>query len=197
MTYPNTFYAAEVDAGESLAPLSKHLQADVCIIGGDLAELTTGLELARRGLGVVLLKAERVGWGASGRNGGCDPKNGSVSAAHVVFCTSAYDLSIYRPMTKAVPPVSTYVVATDPEVELLSVAIKTRASITDTRRAGDYYRRLPDGRILWGGRISTRTEVPRHMGDLLLKDTYSVYKQLGSLKPAYVWLGIMWGTRST
>ena len=70
MTYPNTFYSAEVDAGPLLDPLTKHLQADVCIIGGGLAGLTTGLELSRRGLGVVLLEAERVGWGASGRNAG-------------------------------------------------------------------------------------------------------------------------------
>ena len=40
------------------------------MIGGGLAGLTTALELARRGVSVVLLEGKRLAWGASGRNGG-------------------------------------------------------------------------------------------------------------------------------
>ncbi len=43
---------------------------DICIIGAGLAGLTSALQLARSGLQVVLLEAEQIGWGASGRNGG-------------------------------------------------------------------------------------------------------------------------------
>ncbi|HYG89614.1 MAG TPA: FAD-binding oxidoreductase [Azospirillum sp.] len=43
---------------------------DVCVVGGGYTGLMTALELAERGYDVVLLEAERVGWGASGRNGG-------------------------------------------------------------------------------------------------------------------------------
>ncbi len=45
-------------------------ETDVCVVGGGLAGLNTALGLAERGLGVVLLERHRVGWGASGRNGG-------------------------------------------------------------------------------------------------------------------------------
>lgn len=44
--------------------------ADVCVIGGGLAGVSTALALAQRGKSVVLLEARRMGWGASGRNGG-------------------------------------------------------------------------------------------------------------------------------
>ena len=43
---------------------------DVCVVGAGLAGLTTALEICRRGLSVVLVEAENVASGASGRNGG-------------------------------------------------------------------------------------------------------------------------------
>ncbi|MBC7984268.1 MAG: FAD-binding oxidoreductase, partial [Candidatus Obscuribacterales bacterium] len=47
-----------------------HEVADVCIIGGGIAGCSAALELAERGYRVVLLEAEHIGWGASGRSGG-------------------------------------------------------------------------------------------------------------------------------
>src|SRR5436190_3830047 len=51
-------------------PLTFELDADVCVIGGGLAGLTTARELARRGWSVVLLESRRIAWNASGRNDG-------------------------------------------------------------------------------------------------------------------------------
>lgn len=45
-------------------------QADVCIVGGGYTGINTAIELAERGLSVILLEASQLGWGASGRNGG-------------------------------------------------------------------------------------------------------------------------------
>ena len=44
--------------------------ADVCVVGGGFTGLNTALELAERGMSVILLEAHKIGWGASGRNGG-------------------------------------------------------------------------------------------------------------------------------
>jgi len=46
------------------------IEADVCVVGGGIAGCSTALHLAQRGYRVVLLEAERIGWGASGRSGG-------------------------------------------------------------------------------------------------------------------------------
>jgi gamma-glutamylputrescine oxidase len=46
------------------------LEADVCVVGAGLAGLSAAIELADRGYSVIVLEAETVGWGASGRNGG-------------------------------------------------------------------------------------------------------------------------------
>lgn len=338
MDYPNTLYAAEQARAPATGPLTKPLKADICVIGAGLAGLTTALEAQRRGLEVVVLEAQRAGWGASGRNAGIvsagfalgagellkmvgdddawalhglsaagaqyvrrqierlkipkafhgegfyrvtrrgradelrqevercgqklgyeliycerqeiqevlrteryhqgtfDPNafhiqplsyalglakaftalggvimeqtkarsiesqaghwrvmtpEGAVEAGNVVLCTSAYDLAVYRPVTRAVLPVATYVVATKPAGALLDTAIQTEAAVADTRRAGDYFRRLPDGRLLWGGRVSTRRTEPFRLGERMLDDCYGVFTQLGELQAAYSWSGLM------
>lgn len=57
-------------SGPTFAPLHDALDADVCVVGGGYTGLSAALELAERGLNVVLLEGARLGWAASGRNGG-------------------------------------------------------------------------------------------------------------------------------
>ncbi len=68
--YPDSWYAA---TATPLAPYPKLKGAqtfDVCVIGAGFTGLSTALHLAQRGYSVAVLEAHRVGWGASGRNGG-------------------------------------------------------------------------------------------------------------------------------
>jgi len=51
-------------------PLAGEQQADVCVIGAGFTGISTALHLAERGYDVHVVEANRVGWGASGRNGG-------------------------------------------------------------------------------------------------------------------------------
>lgn len=66
----DSYYRASVSDGPVRPALAESLQADVCVIGAGYSGLSTALELAERGLDVVVLEAQTVGWGASGRNGG-------------------------------------------------------------------------------------------------------------------------------
>jgi gamma-glutamylputrescine oxidase len=68
--YPDSFYAATAVGMHEHPILQESLQADVCVIGGGFTGLSAALNLAEQGLDVVLLEAERIGFGASGRNGG-------------------------------------------------------------------------------------------------------------------------------
>lgn len=70
MDVPDTWYARTAVDRTLRAALSGREEADVAIVGGGLAGLTTALELARAGLSVAVIEAEQVGFGASGRNGG-------------------------------------------------------------------------------------------------------------------------------
>jgi gamma-glutamylputrescine oxidase len=65
-----SLYAARADGTLAFPALAGATRADVAIIGGGYTGLSAALHLAEAGVDVVLLEAERVGWGASGRNGG-------------------------------------------------------------------------------------------------------------------------------
>ena len=334
----NSYYAATVTETAARAPLSSREAVDVCIVGAGFAGLSTALELARRGRSVCVLETNRVGWGASGRNGGfvtagfaqgldavkaavgldraremfqlsrdgvakvarnietlgldaaeqrpgfvavmrtdradevqaerdalerdfghateywptdkvrthlksetyfqglydgealhihplnyaiglaagCEAAgvrifettpavrlerdgaahrivtpDGVVTARHVVLTHSAYGRGLSRALDAAVLPVATYVVTTTPEPGLLGRAIATGAAIADTRRAGDYYRLLPDGRLLWGGRITTQRSEPAQLAAMLKRDIAAIYPQLSGIEIDHAWSGLM------
>jgi glycine/D-amino acid oxidase-like deaminating enzyme len=335
--YPPSWYAATARIAESRAELTGNISCEICVIGGGLAGLTLANELARRGRSVVLLEANRIGWGASGRNGGfvsagfaesivgiikrvglaeakalyrlsvegldhvrsiiaerdstiamgsgwivaqrypdadgqrrisellnrefdqktevLDPAQtrcllkseryfhsrfdpsafhihplryclvlaaaaedagarvfeatrvqrvmddkrpfqlvtaqGRITADQVVYCTSAHDRHLAGVAGRAILPVATYVAVTEALWERAGLAIATQAAVSDTRRSGDYYRRVADGRILWGGRITTRISEPRQLAAEMKQDMLGVFPQLGDPRMEFAWSGIM------
>ena len=336
--YPASWYAATRDVDESRPPLATQEEADVAVVGGGFAGLHTARLLAQQGKRVVLLERRRIGWGASGRNGGFvgpgyaqrsgalidqlgldharqlyaqsqrgvaivrdaiselgrpdilmgsaklsvsrtdqgagfadrtrrladqlgasfepwetsrvravlataryhqaihDPTSfhihplnfalalandierlgsavhetteaievtrdgsfwrvraahGALKAPHVVLAGNA-DLGAVQPrLARAVLPVATYVAVTEKLGARLGEAIRWTGAISDTRRAGDYYRVVDGDRLLWGGRITTDTTEPRRLREMMRGDMLSVYPQLGHIDIASAWPGIM------
>jgi len=68
--YPASYYAATAAPLDRFPILKGATKADVCVVGGGYTGLSAALHLAQKGYDVVLLEAHRVGFGASGRNGG-------------------------------------------------------------------------------------------------------------------------------
>ncbi len=65
-----SYYAATRNIDLELPAQTGDETADVVVIGGGFTGVSAALELAERGYAVALLEANRIGWGASGRNGG-------------------------------------------------------------------------------------------------------------------------------
>ncbi|MHC6228044.1 NAD(P)/FAD-dependent oxidoreductase [Pseudomonas sp. X10] len=65
-----SYYAASSAPQPDYPQLEGEHSCDVCIVGGGYSGLNTAIELTERGFTVTLLEAHKIGWGASGRNGG-------------------------------------------------------------------------------------------------------------------------------
>ena len=68
--HTDSYYAASANPAPIYPALEGTVEADVCVIGAGYTGLSSALHLAERGYKVVVLEAERIAWGASGRNGG-------------------------------------------------------------------------------------------------------------------------------
>ncbi|MBI2718292.1 MAG: FAD-binding oxidoreductase [Rhizobiales bacterium] len=113
---------------------------------------------------------------------------GEVSCRDVVYCVSSLDRAIHPPTGRAVVPVATYIAVTEP---LTQDAIRTRYALSDSRRAGNYFRLIDEGRLLWGGAITTRVWEPRRLAERMKRDMLSVFPQLGNPRIDYAWAGLM------
>ncbi|UZF92162.1 NAD(P)/FAD-dependent oxidoreductase [Bosea sp. NBC_00550] len=116
----------------------------------------------------------------------------TIEAEQVLFTTGGYTGGLFAPLKHAYLPIATYVLLTEAAPELIREAIRTGAGVGDDRRAGDYYRLVEGGkRILWGGRITTRTTEPRDVAALLRREMVTTYPQLSGLKVELAWSGLM------
>ncbi|MCW8875930.1 MAG: FAD-binding oxidoreductase [Kangiellaceae bacterium] len=69
--YPQSYYAATMNDDCCYPQLEGEIEAETCIIGGGYAGLMTAMGLVERGYtDIAIVEQNRIGWGASGRNGG-------------------------------------------------------------------------------------------------------------------------------
>ncbi|NIX78110.1 NAD(P)/FAD-dependent oxidoreductase [Microvirga terricola] len=119
-------------------------------------------------------------------------KDAEVEARDVLFTTGGYTSGILPALKASYLPIATYVLLTESAPDLVRSAIRTSAAVLDDRRAGDYYRLVDGGnRILWGGRITTRTTDPADIAALLRREMVTTYPQLADLKVDVAWSGLM------
>ncbi|WP_374013460.1 NAD(P)/FAD-dependent oxidoreductase [Pseudoxanthomonas koreensis] len=104
---PSSWYADSTTPLPLQPALCGRIDADVCILGAGYTGLSAALDLAQAGYRVVVLEAQRVGWGASGRNGGqalpgygCEPSTLEnllgQDAARVLFDLSREGVELLR-----------------------------------------------------------------------------------------------------
>ncbi|WP_298564068.1 FAD-binding oxidoreductase [uncultured Aliiroseovarius sp.] len=110
-SYRDTYYTRTMEPPLDAKPLPERVEADICIIGGGIAGISCAYELTKAGMSVILLEADQIAWGASGRNGGIvgpgfaadgaaiEKKLGLATAVQI-FDLSREGVEIFREYTK-------------------------------------------------------------------------------------------------
>jgi gamma-glutamylputrescine oxidase len=151
-----------------------------------------GLAAAAAGQGVRIHERQRCHESCS-RGGAWRLRTaqGVVLADQVVLACGGYLAGLQPAIDRAILPIATYVMVDRAAGRRLDECLHTRAAVYDTRFAFDYYRPLPDTRLLWGGRISIRNRSPQAVKRLLMQDLLRVFPQLKGVKIDYAWSGLM------
>jgi len=118
-------------------------------------------------------------------------EQGEVQARHVVLAGGGYLRGVCPALERAVLPIATYIAVTEPLGEAIGALGRSRVAVYDTRFAFDYYRALPDTRLLWGGRISVRDRDPAQIARFLRADMLAVLPQLAATRFEFAWSGMM------
>ena len=151
-----------------------------------------GLAQAARDQGVTIheqtdvwrLRREGAHWQVS-------TPQGEIQAQHVVLACGGYLSGLQRKIDRAILPIATYVMVTEPLGDRLKEFLPARSAVYDTRFAFDYYRPLADTRVLWGGRISIRNRSSVAVQRVLTRDMLRVFPQLEGVKIDFAWSGLM------
>jgi len=116
---------------------------------------------------------------------------GRIKARSMVMACGGYMDGLHPKLGGAIRPIATWVMATEPLGERLKEAMRGPHSVIDSRFDFDYYRPLPDTRILWGGGITIRRSDPAKLSAIMLRKLLTVYPQLRGVRVETAWSGLM------
>lgn len=115
---------------------------------------------------------------------------GRLRAHEVVVCGSAGVGRAFPVLAQSIVPVATHIGVTAPLGDRLAAAIRYSGAVSDNRPGGDNFRVVGE-RLLWGGRITTRTRPPAQLHRLIASDIAAVFPQLAGIEVAHAWSGVM------
>ncbi len=149
-----------------------------------------GLARAAERLGVTIHESSPATGVELGATQVVATAQGRVTARQAVFATGGYTGPLVPRLRRAVLPIATYMMVTEPAPELLAEVIRTPMAVLDDRRASDYYR-VVGGRMIWGGRITTRAASDAGVAADLHRAMAEVYPRLQGLRVSHAWSGLM------
>jgi gamma-glutamylputrescine oxidase len=154
--------------------------------------LARGMARAVTGRGGRVFEQSRVtGTVLAGARKRVTTSRASVRCDQVVFACGGYIGGLNWRIGMATIPIATFVMVTEPLGVLLDQAIATHHAISDIKRATNYYRRLPDGRLLWGGRVLAWEPSAARIAAQLRQDMARFYPDLAGARVERAWGGKM------
>jgi gamma-glutamylputrescine oxidase len=162
--------------------------------GGHLHPLhyTQGLARAGAGLGVRIHERSRAVKLERGAAPIVHTERGALRCHHVLLAGNVYLEELAPELSQRIMPVGTFIAASAPlEAERARKLIPNRACVSDTQFVLDYFRLSGDDRMLFGGRVSYSTVVPRNLASTMRRRMLGVFPQLHDVPLDYSWGGFV------
>jgi gamma-glutamylputrescine oxidase len=174
---------ARLDSNRYLAILEDNISGHIHPLN-----YTLGLGLAAQAAGARLFSQTRVTSVVPGSSIKLHTANGIVSAKFLLVAGGAYLGALMRPIAGYIMPAGTYIMATEPRADIAAL-IPGNEAVCDLNFVLNYFRRSPDDRLLFGGRVSYSTLPPPSLAGSMLKRSQQVFPQLRDARVEYLWGG--------
>ncbi|MBO9352386.1 FAD-dependent oxidoreductase [Bordetella petrii] len=152
-----------------------------------------GNALVRRGVR-LFCETPVLDWIEDGKHVRLRTPDGSVRARQLIIATNGYsDLSkAGRHLNKRVVPVASAVISTQVLAPGVRATILPRGQVaTDAKRLTNYYRILPDGSLLFGGRGGASSRASPKIYERVRRDMTKIFPQLDGVPIRYAWFGLV------
>ena len=168
----HNYYQATQRVDFAAPALDADIETDAAIVGGGISGVSAALHLAEQGFTPVLLEAQDIGWGASGRNGG-QVLPGFGASMHKLTALvgpgeakKLWDMSL-EAMDLLHARIQRHAIPCDPQIGYLHAALKPR-QVRELKQDQEELARLgaPVGRLLEGPELRARLNSPRYIAAL-------------------------------
>jgi gamma-glutamylputrescine oxidase len=162
--------------------------------GGHLHPLNLALGLARAAISagaVVHEQTRAMAWRREGGRIVVETTSGRVTCDQLIL---SGDGSLNRMAGKArarVTPINNFILTTEPLGDLASEIIRSDAAVADSRFVVNYFRKTPDGRLLFGGGENYRPGFPSDIAGFVRRHMLKVYPRLAEVKISHAWGGTL------
>lgn len=163
--------------------------------GGHLHPLNLALGLARAAIdqgAVIHEQSAARAWRREGAKIIVETAGGRVVCDQLILTGDGYLEGLAGPAANArVMPINNFILATEPLGDRAEAIIRSDAAVADTRFVVNYYRKSPDGRLLFGGGENYSPGFPRDLAGFVRGHMLKVYPQLGDVAITHAWGGTL------
>jgi gamma-glutamylputrescine oxidase len=163
--------------------------------GGHLHPLNLALGMARAALAAGAVIHERTRAAAWRREGGSiivETPKGRVICDQLILTGDGYLDDLVGGSARArVMPINNFILATEPLGERADGIIRSNAAVADTRFVVSYFRKSPDGRLIFGGGENYRPGFPPDLKAFVRRHMLKVYPDLADVEVTHAWGGTL------
>lgn len=163
--------------------------------GGHLHPLNLALGMARKALaeGVAIhQRSPALSWRREAGRIRVTTPSGEVDCRELILSGDGYLEGAVAPAARGrVMPINNFIAVTEPLEELGEDILRSGAAVADSRFVVNYYRKTPDGRLLFGGGENYRPGFPADLAEFVRRHMVRVYPQLADVAITHAWGGTL------